>query len=249
LAAVISILMLSKLVIYWYYRRYKHRQKIVMQEEIGRQQELAARAVIIAAEEERQRIARDLHDGVGQMMSAAKMNLSAFESHVPEISQHQTSFNRIIGLVDESCREIRHVSHNMMLNTFTKKNLAEALRDFINKIDVNALNIHLYTEGLEQKLDANTETMLYRIIQECVNNVIKHAEATTLDITMIKDEDGISATIEDNGKGFDTTDKERTNGIGLKNIHTRVEYLKGTIDIDSAPGRGTVISLQIPATT
>jgi two-component system NarL family sensor kinase len=250
LAAVISILMLSKLVIYWYYRRYRHRQKLKLQEEITRQQDLAARAVIFAAEEERQRIARDLHDGVGQMMSAAKMNLSAFESNIPDMSrQHQVSLEKIISLVDDSCREIRHVSHNMMLSTFSKKNLAEALKDFINKIDVNALNVHLYTEGLEHKLDPNTETMLYRIIQECVNNVIKHANATTLDITVIKDKEGITAAIEDNGKGFDTTDKEKISsmGMGLKNIHTRVEYLKGTIDIDSAPGRGTVISLQIPA--
>ncbi|PZR26198.1 MAG: hypothetical protein DI535_15265 [Citrobacter freundii] len=249
LAAVISILMLSKLLIYWYYRRYRHRHKIKLQEEISKQQELSAKAVIIAAEEERQRIARDLHDGVGQMMSAAKMNLSAFESNMPETAiQHQTSLEKIISLVDESCREIRQVSHNMMLTTSFKKNLAEALKDFINKIDHNALNVHLYTEGLEHPIDANTEMMLYRIIQECVNNVIKHAQATTLDISIIRDTDGISATIEDNGKGFDIREKEKAMGMGLKNIHTRVEYLKGTIDIDSSPGRGTVISLQIPVT-
>jgi signal transduction histidine kinase len=79
--------------------------------------------------------------------------------------------------------------------------------------------------------------------------VIKHAQASTLDISIIRDTDGISATIEDNGKGFDIREKEKAMGMGLKNIHTRVEYLKGTIDIDSSPGRGTVISLQIPVTT
>ncbi|MET0462912.1 MAG: sensor histidine kinase [Chitinophagaceae bacterium] len=248
LAAVISILMLSKLLIYWYYRRYKHSQKIRLQEEISRQQALSAKAVIIAAEEERQRIARDLHDGVGQMMSAAKMNLSAFESNLPNTSkEHQSSLEKIMTLVDESCREIRQVSHNMMLTTSFKKSFGEALKDFINKIDHNTLNIHLYTEGLDQPLDASTEAMLYRIIQECVNNVIKHAHATILDISIIRDADGISATIEDNGRGFDTKEKARSGGMGLKNIHTRIEYLKGNIDIDSFPGRGTVISLQIPA--
>jgi signal transduction histidine kinase/Tfp pilus assembly protein PilF len=248
LAAVISILMLSKLLIYWYYRRYKHSQKIRLQEEISRQQALSAKAVIIAAEEERQRIARDLHDGVGQMMSAAKMNLSAFESNLPNTSkEHHSSLEKIMTLVDESCREIRQVSHNMMLNTSFKKTLGEALKDFINKIDHNALNIHLYTEGLDQSLDANTEAMLYRVIQECVNNVIKHAQATILDISIIRDADGISATIEDNGRGFDAKEKVNSGGMGLKNIHTRIEYLKGNIDIDSFPGRGTVISLQIPS--
>ncbi|MCG2615668.1 sensor histidine kinase [Terrimonas sp. NA20] len=248
LAAVISILMLSKLLIYWYYRRYKHSQKIRLQEEISRQQAISAKAVIIAAEEERQRIARDLHDGVGQMMSAAKMNLSAFESNLPGTSkEHQSSLEKIMTLVDESCREIRQVSHNMMLSTSFKKTLGEALKDFINKIDHNTLNIHLYTEGLDQSLDPSTEVMLYRIIQECVNNVIKHAHATILDISIIRDTDGISATIEDNGRGFDAREKVKSGGMGLKNIHTRIEYLKGNIDIDSSPGRGTVISLQIPA--
>jgi signal transduction histidine kinase/Tfp pilus assembly protein PilF len=247
LAAAISVLLLGALAVYLFYRRYQHRQQIKLQEEIIRQQELSAKAVIIAAEEERQRIARDLHDGIGQMMSAAKMNLSAFElSLPPQSGEHQASLEKIISLVDQSCREIRQVSHNMMLSTSSKKNLEEALKDFINTIDPNVLNVHLYTEGLEEKLDPNTETMLYRIIQECVTNVIKHANATTLDITILKDGDGISATIEDNGKGFDITDKEKFSGIGLKNIHTRVEYLKGTVDTDSAPGRGTVITLQIP---
>lgn len=247
LAGVITILMTSKLLIYWYYRRYRHRQKIRLQEEINKQQELSAKAVIIAAEEERQRIARDLHDGVGQMMSAAKMNLSAFEYNLPPAAQqHRESLDKIISLVDEGCKEIRLVSHSMMLPNSSKKSMAEVLKDFINKIDYNTLNVHLYTEGLDHPLDYNTEVMLYRIIQECVNNVIKHAEATTLDLSIIRDADGISATIEDNGKGFDVKEKQKISGLGLKNIHTRVEYLKGTIDIDSSPGRGTVISLQIP---
>jgi signal transduction histidine kinase len=84
------------------------------------------------------------------------------------------------------------------------------------------------------------------VIQECVNNVIKHAEATSLDIAVIRDKDGISATIEDNGKGFDISDKENFEGIGLKNILTRVEYLKGNVDFDSSPGRGTLVALNVP---
>lgn len=227
--------------------RYRLKQKARLQKEIMNQQDLATRAVIEAEEEERQRIARDLHDGVGQMMSAAKMNLSAFESDINFSNKdQQLSFEKIIGLVDESCKEIRSVSHNMMPNALLKNSLATAVRDFIDKIDKKALQIHLYTEGLDEKLDSNTETVLYRVIQECVNNVIKHANASSLDISIIKDNEGISATIEDNGKGFDNTDKERFEGIGLKNIITRVEYLKGTVDFDSFPGRGTVVSLHVP---
>jgi two-component system, NarL family, sensor kinase len=229
------------------YKRYKLRKETQLQTEIMKQQELATKAVIEAEEEERQRIARDLHDGVGQMMSVAKMNLSAFESEINFSNEEQKlSFEKIIHLVDNSCKEVRHVSHNMMPHALLKSNLASAIRDFIDKIDKKTLEIHFYSEGLDERLNSNTENVLYRVIQECVNNVIKHAGATELDISVIRDKDGISASIEDNGKGFDTADKEKFEGIGLKNILTRVEYLKGTVEFDSSPGRGTAIGLHVP---
>ncbi len=229
------------------YKRYKLRKETQLKTEILKQQELATKAVIEAEEVERQRIARDLHDGVGQMMSAAKMNLSAFESEIKFSNEElKRSYDKIISLVDDSCKEVRHVSHNMMPNVLLKNSLAAALRDFVDKIDKKNLDIHLYAEGLDERLDSDIETVLYRVIQECVNNVIKHSEASTLDISIVRDKEGISATIEDNGKGFDVLDKETFDGIGLKNIRTRVEYLKGTAEFDSTPGRGTVVSLYVP---
>jgi two-component system, NarL family, sensor kinase len=228
-------------------RRYRLKQAAKMQKEIMTQQELASQSIINAEENERQRIARDLHDGIGQMMSAAKMKLSAFESDMAfGNTEQQQSFEKIIGLVDDSCREIRSVSHNMMPNALLKNNLAAAVRDFTDKLEKKTLQIHLYAEGLDERLDSNLETVFYRIIQECVNNVVKHAEATLLDISLIKDKDGISATIEDNGKGFAVADMENFEGIGLKNIQTRIKYLKGTIDVHSTPGRGTLIAINVP---
>lgn len=227
--------------------RFRLKQKARLQNEIMKQQELSAKAVLEAEENERQRIARDLHDGVGQLMSATKMNLSSFESELAfQTNDQKHSFEKIISLVDESCKEIRSVSHNMMPNSLLKNNLASAIGDFIDKLDKTSLEIDLYTEGLDEKPDSNIEAVLYRVIQECVNNVIKHAAASKLDISIIKEKDGISATIEDNGRGFNTADTENFDGIGLKNIRTRVEYLKGTVDFDSAPGRGTVVALFVP---
>lgn len=229
------------------WRRYRLKNTALLQKEIMKQQELATQSIITAEENERQRIARDLHDGLGQMMSAAKMNLSAFESGMQfENKDQKLSFGRIIGLVDESCKEIRNISHKMMPNALLKNNLAIAIRDFTDKIEKNSLQIHLYTEGLDERLDSNLETVLYRIIQECVNNVIKHAGATTLDISVIKDKEEISATIEDNGKGFDIINKEKFEGIGLKNIQARVKYLKGTVEFHSTLGRGTLITINVP---
>jgi two-component system NarL family sensor kinase len=242
-----GLALLIALLVHSQYKRYRLKKEAQLQAEIMKQQELASKAVIEAEENERQRIAKDLHDGVGQMMSAAKMNLSAFESELKfDNKEQKASFERLIQLVDDGCKEVRTVSHIMMPNALLKNNLAAAIQDFTDKLDKKSLKVHLFTEGLEERLDTNVETVLYRVLQETVTNVIKHAGATTLDISIIKDKEGINATIEDNGKGFDTTDKEKFEGIGLRNIITRIGYLKGTVDFDSAPGRGTVVALHVP---
>jgi len=247
IGSVIALIILGVLLVFTQYRRYQWKQEANMRSAVLKQQEESAKAVIEAEEAERQRIAKDLHDGVGQMMSAAKMNLSAYESNVRfKNEDEKQNFQKIIALVDESCKEVRSVSHNMMPNALLKNSLSSAIREFIDKLDHKQLQVHLYTGGLEQRLDANIETILYRVIQECVNNVIKHANANTLDISILKEPDEITATIEDNGQGFDTTDRATLDGIGLKNIRTRIEYLKGTVDVDSSPGKGTLVALHIP---
>ena len=248
-AGIGGIILFTGLLINARYRRNKLRQDAKMKTELMKQQEMAVKAVIEAEENERQRIAKDLHDGVGQMMSAAKMNLSAFESEIQFGNEEQRqSLEKVIQLVDESCKEVRTVSHIMMPNALLKKNLAAAIRDFVDKLNNKTLQAHVHTEGVNERMDSNIETVLYRVVQECVHNAIKHAGATTLDISLIRDKDGISGTIEDNGKGFDIADKENFEGIGLKNITTRIEYLKGTVDFDSAPGRGTVVAFHVPLT-
>ena len=218
-----------------------------LQSEVMKQQDLATKAVINAEENERKRIAAELHDGVGQMMSAAKMNLSAIENEIIFKDEAQrVYFDKVIGMVDESCKEVRSVSHQMMPNALLKSGLSSAVKEFLDKIDNRIIKINLYTEGLQQRLDSNTETVLYRVIQECVNNVIKHSGANNLDISLIKDADGVSATVEDNGKGFDSNDKQKFEGIGLKNIRSRVAFLKGTVDFDSSPGKGTLVAIHVP---
>ena len=229
------------------YRRKKVQAKLELQQAIMKQQDLATKAIIEAEEKERKRIAADLHDGVGQMMSAAKMNLSVFETELPFVNETQKkSFENVIGLIDESCKEIRNVSHQMMPNALLKSGLASAVKEFINKIDTRVIKVSLHTEGLNEPIDNNTETVLYRVIQECVNNVLKHSGADHLDISLLKDTDGISVTIEDNGKGFDHSDKLKFEGIGLKNIISRITYLKGSIDFDSSPHKGTLVAIHVP---
>ncbi|MCP9750802.1 sensor histidine kinase [Ferruginibacter sp. HRS2-29] len=229
------------------YRKNQARAKLQLQQEVMKQQDMATKAILEAEENERKRIAADLHDGVGQLMSAARMNLSVFEHDLPFVNEEQRlSFENVLTLVDDSCREIRNVSHQMMPNALLKSGLGNAVKDFLAKIDTRIIKVTLHTEGLNDPIDKSTETVLYRVIQECVNNVLKHSGANHLDISLIKDKDGIAVTVEDNGRGFDTSNTDGSDGSGLKNIVSRISYLKGTVDFDSAPGKGTLIAIHVP---
>ncbi len=230
---------------FWFLKRrqYMHRQQLEKERRL--QQEQATRAVMEAEERERRRIAGELHDGVGQLLSAARMNMAALDSDLSTIdiaTRHK--LQTAIDMVDEGCREVRTVSHSMVPNALLKRGLGAAISDFVERIDPSAILATVYTEGLDERLDEGTESMLYRIVQECVNNTIKHSQAGKLDISLIKDADGLQLMVEDDGVGFNLADSAE--GIGLQNIESRVKYLQGTLEIDSSPGKGTVLAIHIP---
>lgn len=231
-----------------FYSRYKRKQDARLQHEILVQQDLATTAILEAEENERRRIAGELHDGLGQMFSTVKLNLSSVEQFVDfKDEAARQNFANTLALVDESCREVRSISHQMAPNALLKSGLVSAIRDFIRQVDQRSLKINLHVQGLTERLAPNTEAVLYRVLQEVVNNVIKHARATCLDIQLVKDEDGLSVMVEDDGVGFDSAEKAQAEGMGLKNIGSRIAFLKGTVDFDSAPGRGTAVSVWVPA--
>jgi signal transduction histidine kinase len=247
IAAISTCSFLSIALLFVLYKRKQSMLEAKMNAAILEQQNLAAKAVLTAEEKERKRIAADLHDGVGQMMSAVKMNLSSLASKLQLNNEHDHHLmEKTLALVDESCKEVRTVSHNMMPNALLKSGLSSAVKTFIDKIDHKKLQVNLYTEGLEHRLSDNVELVLYRVIQETVNNVIKHAQANQLDISLIKDKDGLSCTIEDNGVGFNTTTVAQTEGIGLKNIKARITYLGGTVEWDSSANKGTLVAIHVP---
>ncbi|RYE04928.1 MAG: sensor histidine kinase, partial [Sphingobacteriales bacterium] len=205
------------------------------------------KAVLDAEENERKRIASDLHDGVGQLFSAVKLNMNGLFDRI-KIERDEDRFlaENTLALVDESCKEVRIISHRMMPNMLLRSGIASDLKSFIEKIDGDTLKVTLEATGFKDRLESNVETMLYRVIQETVANVIKHAKATRLDIALNRDAEGITATVTDNGKGFDTTQIGSFTGIGLKNIITRIEYLKGSVDYESAPDKGTTVNIWVP---
>lgn len=246
---VLSIVFLLTAIIGWLsYNRYNMRQKALLQDEILRQQEIRARAVLEAEEAERQRIGRDLHDGVGQLLSATKLNLSGLETSMPpgDLRGHDV-LNSAMALLDESVREVRSISHSMMPNVLIKSGLVSAVRDFVNKMNTPNLKIDLDTVGMNQRLDTTVEAVLYRVFQEIITNTIRHSGANHITIQLLRHEYELILMVEDNGNGFDViTVLNDESGIGIKNISSRVEYLHGTVNFDSAPGKGTTVTVEIP---
>jgi two-component system NarL family sensor kinase len=247
---IIAIFFLIALLMgYQFYSRYKLKQDARLQAEVLHQQTLAAKGIIEAEERERKRIAAELHDGVGQLFTTVKMNMEILmERFLVKQPDADQLAEKTMAMVDESCTEVRSIAHQMMPNALIKSGLVAALRDFINKIPAEKLKISMETKGIDKPLESTTETVLYRVIQESVNNVIKHANATSLDILLLCDANEITVSIEDNGRGFNTADNSKFTGIGLKNMISRVEYLKGSVDISSSPGKGTLVAIFIPLT-
>ncbi len=239
----VAIILLSLLL----YNRYKLKQKGLFQVELIKQQELRSKAIIEAEEKERMRIALELHDGVGQQLSAVKLNMSSLQSNLKLEDEHQKiMMQNALDLIDDSVKEVRSVSHSMMPNALLKSGLALAVREFLNRIShTDNLKIELDINGLNERLESTMETILFRVLQELVNNIIKHSQATIVNIQIIRHNNELTLMIEDNGIGFDVN-KVNNNGIGLKNIRSRIEYLNGNVNFDSHPGKGTTVSIEVP---
>lgn len=240
LTTLISVFILFAVSVLLVYVIYSGRQRRKRAQQKIEEEQLRNRAVISAEDEERKRIAKDLHDGVGQQLSAVKMNLSAYAS-----DRRPNDLDEIIKMLDDTIREVRSVSHSMMPNALLHAGLASALRDFLNGVSSGGrLEVDLQIIGLRDRLDNKQETTLFRIIQECVANAIKHAEAGRLTVQIIHHPEHLTLMIEDDGKGFDPSTVRY--GLGIRNIESRVAYINGRLDIDSQPGRGTTVTVEIP---
>jgi signal transduction histidine kinase len=240
-AALLLILLLG-------YRNYKRRQKL-QQAKINQleteKQLSAAQSLMQGQEDERNRLAKDLHDGLGGLLSGVKLQLGAMKGNLILTEETGALFNRALNKLDESISEMRRVAHNMMPEALIKLGLKQALEDFCEGIGASRL-LKINTEfyGLEQRLNASTEVIVYRIVQELVNNVIKHAAASEMLVQVMHQGDMLTITVEDNGKGFDAALWETSNSAGLQNIRSRVNYLRGKINIQSQPGKGASVYIE-----
>jgi len=209
--------------------------------ELEKEKRLTATMALLEGENtERARLSRDLHDGLGGMLSVAKLKISNMKGSLTIPEEHVASFNMAIDLLDTSIKELRRVAHNLMPEALVKYGLHQALTDFCRS--TGKVSCHFF--GSDRRLDDKLEIAIYRIVNELVNNALKHSMANIINVQLIIDDSRASVVVEDNGNGFDITTAEAGEGAGLKNIRSRINSLGGKLEISSSPGKGSEINVE-----
>jgi signal transduction histidine kinase len=242
-------LLSASLISFLLYRTYRQRQKLQQQRirELETEKQLtAAEAVLKGEEQERSRLAKDLHDGLGGMLSGVKFSLTGMQGNQVMTPDNLQAFEHSLGMLDSSIRELRRIAHNMMPESLIRFGLPTAIHDFCKDVSNHTLKVVYQAYGVDNlSLENTVAVSIYRVIQELVNNTLKHAQASELLVQLSLHDHVLEVTVEDNGKGWNQVALEKK-GMGWSNIRSRINYLKGTIDVKSAPGKGTSVILSIP---
>lgn len=233
---------------YLVYLNYRHRQKVKFQKAIIEFTEKKTKAALEAEIQERKRIGQELHDGLGHLLSLAGLQASVLHKRKDFSEQKRLDLlASLMKCIDDAFGEVRSISHNLAPSLLSEQGLQGALKSISDRVNQSSsLSMSFNTYGLNGKLDSLIENTLFRIIQEIVNNTLKHAQATKLFVQITKGNDEISCIAEDNGKGFCIDDIENQSGYGLMHMKSRVENLNGTFFVDTEKNRGTIISILIP---
>lgn len=206
-------------------------------------------SILIQAEDnERKRLAKDLHDGLGPLLSTIKMSLSALKKPNNK-EQEKIILDNLDKVVVESMKSIKEISDNLNPHVLDNFGLDKAINNFIQKITTTGDIKIKYTSNLNDlRIEVSKETVLYRVLCELINNTIKHANANKININLYYDIHNISLTYKDNGRGFelDNLFKPQEKGTGIYNIYNRINSLKGFVNIDSKINNGTIVKIKIP---
>ncbi len=250
ISAIVSSIFLLAFILLVLYRNTRQKQKLQLEQIKSLQQENKIgilEAVMQGEERERSRIAGELHDGIGGMLSAAMMRFAAIRHESEEVTKIP-AYYEVMDLLDEIGDEIRITAHNLMPEVLLKQSLSEAVRSFCNYVqEGGALQIDFQCYGEFEHLNQNVKLNVYRIIQELLKNITRHAQATHALVQLLINNQLLTITVEDNGIGFDTTAKK--NGIGLLNIQTRVNSLGGHFAIESEHENGTSVYIEFDLST
>ncbi len=217
--------------------------------ELIEKQNEVKRALISGEEKERKRVARELHDGMGSLLSTLRLNAEAIDLNGKNLNvQEAIAYQNVLEMIDKACTELRTISHNMLPSGIEHFGLSATLQSLIKQINHNkSIHFSLDTDGLEALHNQEIELHLYRIVMELVNNVVKHAKAKHASVQLYISDTSITIMVEDDGVGFANVKHEKS-GIGLLSVQSRVEALNGKFQVDSRINHGTTISIEIPIT-
>ena len=210
-----------------------------------------SRGVFRLQEEERGRISRDLHDGIGQLLTALKIQLELLEQEAASISSLTSRIAGARELADTALTEVRQLSHVLRPQMLDELGLEPTLRWLARTFHKRTgIAVELTLEGAEQRADADVETLVYRITQEALTNVARHSGASSAQVVVRREPHRIRLRIEDRGRGFSPeallSSPTEESGFGLRAMRDRVEFVRGHFSIRSAPGQGTVVEAEVP---
>ncbi|WP_298394958.1 ATP-binding protein [Flavobacterium sp.] len=215
-----------------------------------KEQELHEIDVMLESQEkERQRIANELHDNLGSLLSTLKFNFQNLKRQNQDLKDKESAlYEKTDSLIDEAYQEVRNISHLKNLGVIGSQGLEIAVKKMAEKMSIlKKLTINVIPFGMDERLDNQKEIILFRMIQELCTNIIKHSQATEVNIYLTQhNKIDINIIIEDNGRGFDLKKVSKKDGIGLKSIEKKVEQMEGTFTIDSVINKGTTIIIDMP---
>lgn len=245
---IILVFVLLIIGLYLLYKNHKHKQNVKLQKTIIDLTQKKSHTALEAEIRERKRIGQELHDSLGYLLSLAALHVSVLQKK-KNLSQQKKEMHlgTLMDCIDEAFEEVRNISHNLSPSLLSELGLKGVLKNISDKVNQSStLKMEFDTYGVEGKLDELIENVLYRCIQEIVNNTIKHSFATELFVQITKGESQIILISEDNGKGFEVDKLKGKTSFGLHHLKSSIESLNGNIHVDSKLNRGTIISIYIP---
>jgi len=251
LSGVIIMLLLAVALVVFFvvYQRRLHAQQLLREQEANRhQRELLAAAVEIQ-ENERRRIASDLHDDIGSLLSAARLYLRQFDPHAEPESNEMVK-EETLSIISKMIQNTRRITHDLLPSELEKFGLFAAVEDLCERVSRSGSLTVNCVAGEDKRFDAKSEVALYRVLQELVNNTLKHAEAKRIDVDYVWRKDRLHFRYADDGKGFDLTKAAQRGGagLGLRNIESRISLIGGEVDYQTAPSKGLQVRISIPVT-
>lgn len=239
----IGLAIIFVIILIAYYNKKRLEREKVFAENLALEQEKGLQLILSGQEEERQRIARDLHDGIVQDLTVLKINLSQLENRT--LQEMQLELPLIVEKIDKASKEVRSISHQMMPLALKELGLSAALKDVMNKVlKPNQILYEFEEVGLEERIPQMIEISLFRIAQELLNNIVKHSKASSVSVLLSKRNNFITMIFEDNGKGFNAIKK--SDGIGMTSLTSRVKMVQGEIKFETEEGSGTIAIVKIP---